>query len=291
MIKTSYFSLKQDGFYASLFKANDSDKIMIVVGGSEGSRDVTNAIAKRFAEDGINTLALIYWNYPELPDSFNEVPIEPVELAAKKLRELGYKKIGIYGFSMGAQLALISASYFSNLLNFVIAVSPFSNISQGFVWSRKPLKVGTFNTSAWSYKGKALPYSKFNKNYLGIALNILSNMDFSLLPLYSNAINDTNKDHIIDIVNIKAPILFQSVTNDQMWPSREASNIMINRLKAQGFKYPIEHYNYDNASHFLIPVEFSLAKIFRIEREKPDLCKADREEAYRDALSFIHNNM
>ena len=45
----------------------------------------------------------------------------------------------------------------------------------------------------------------------------------------------------IKVENINGPILFVSGTEDQIWPSTQMCNRMVDRLKNAGFDKPYEH--------------------------------------------------
>ena len=45
----------------------------------------------------------------------------------------------------------------------------------------------------------------------------------------------------IAVENINGPIQFVSASRDEMWPSKEMADAMMLRLKAKGFRHPVEH--------------------------------------------------
>ena len=59
-----------------------------------------------------------------LPGRFSRVPLDYLEAAAKRLHDMGYEKVGLWGISKGAELALTAGSLLPNLVNAVIAVAP-----------------------------------------------------------------------------------------------------------------------------------------------------------------------
>lgn len=64
----------------------------------------------------MTVLALAYWNEPGLPDGFEKVPVESVEKTALWLREHSFEKVGLWGISMGAELALLAGSLMPELV-------------------------------------------------------------------------------------------------------------------------------------------------------------------------------
>jgi dienelactone hydrolase len=53
----------------------------------------------------------------------------------------------------------------------------------------------------------------------------------------------------IQVERIGSPLLMFSGKDDQLWPSDVFAAQVVDRLKAHNFKYPVEHYSYDNAGH------------------------------------------
>ena len=71
-----------------------------------------------------------------LPDCFYHVPIDTLEAAAKWLHDMGYEKVGLWGISKGAELALTAGSLQPGQVNAVVAVAPISTVCQGFTKRR-----------------------------------------------------------------------------------------------------------------------------------------------------------
>ena len=53
----------------------------------------------------------------------------------------------------------------------------------------------------------------------------------------------------IPVERIAGPVLLFSGKDDQLWPSDIFAENVVERLKAHSFKYPVEHYSYENAGH------------------------------------------
>lgn len=84
----------------------------------------------------MTTLALAYVLEEGLPGQFAAVPIDTLEAAGKRLHDMGYEKVGLWGISKGAELALVAGSLLPGLVNAVVAVSPMNTVCQGFVKDR-----------------------------------------------------------------------------------------------------------------------------------------------------------
>ena len=103
-------TVTQEGFYGIFHPAiqpKDSQKAVIVIGGSEGNENIPMNVGAMFAERGITALGICYWNVDGLPKEFIRVPIDPFEKAIQWLKSKGYEKIFIYGISEGGKLALL----------------------------------------------------------------------------------------------------------------------------------------------------------------------------------------
>ena len=79
-----------------------------------------------------------------------------LEFTLLRMHEMGYEKVGVWGISKGAELALTAGSLLPGLINAVIAVAPMSTVCQGFV---KDGGIKILPHSTWSFRGKELAYS------------------------------------------------------------------------------------------------------------------------------------
>lgn len=155
------FTLKQDGFVGSLYKPKKDaypGKALICFSGSDGRYELTRKLAAVFQSHGLTTLALAYVMEEGLPDQFYHVPIDPIEAAAKRLHDMGYEKVGLWGISKRAELALTAASLLPGVVGAVVAVAPNSTVCQGFT-KKKGIQV--LPGGSWSFHGEELPYTPF----------------------------------------------------------------------------------------------------------------------------------
>ena len=152
------FTLEKDGFIGALYKPTRNEypgKAVIMFGGSDGIYNLTKLVAEQYVKRGMTVLALAYWNEPGLPDGFEKVPVESVEKAVLWLRGQGFEKVGLWGISMGAELALLAGSLIRSLISCVTAVCPTNICSQGFVKKRG---IQQLECSAFSWRGEELPW-------------------------------------------------------------------------------------------------------------------------------------
>lgn len=72
-------------------------------------------LAEVFRDKGLTAMALAYVLEEGLPDRFSRVPIDLIEGAAKRLHDMGYEKVGLWGISKGAELALTAGKIMDRL--------------------------------------------------------------------------------------------------------------------------------------------------------------------------------
>lgn len=107
------YCVRTDGFHSELFlPAEDKypGKALICFSGSDGKFELSRMLALVFQLSGLSALALAYVMEEGLPRQFFRVPIEPLEAAAKQMHSMGYEKVGLWGISKGAELALTAGS-------------------------------------------------------------------------------------------------------------------------------------------------------------------------------------
>ena len=181
------YRVETDGFFGELYlPAEDRfpGKALIAFSGSDGGLALTRALAGVFQARGLSTLALAYVGEEGLPQGFSGIPIEYVEAAAKRLHAMGYEKVGLWGISKGAELALTAGSLLPGLVNAVVAVAPMNTVCQAFV---KGKGIVFLPGSCWSFRGQELPYSPYRvrKFPLGQVLRqSLRNREMGMYDLY-----------------------------------------------------------------------------------------------------------
>lgn len=281
------FTLESHGLIGHLYQPEKNlfdGKALIMAGGSDGSFPLTCLVAEQFVKKGLTVLAVAYWNQPGLPLEYRSVPIEPIERSADWLKNAGYRKIGLWGISMGAELALIAGSRFTDLISCVVAVCPIHICTQGI---RKGKGIDLLNCSAWSYQEKQLPYAPLKLSKKQILKDSLSEKGLCTRSCYEYSLIEAPSDSVIKVEKIQGPILFLSAKHDGMWPAATAAELMMKRLQDHSFSYNYQHESYEYASHFLIPYKLKLVKIFAVERKYPEKCMESDHAAFEKTLQFL----
>lgn len=289
--KNTTYRVKKDGFFGELFRPAEDrypGKALICFSGSDGGIAIARMLAQVFQEHGLTTLALAYVMEEGLPQQFVRVPLEPLEAAAKRLHELGYDKVGLWGISKGAELALTAGSLLPGLVNAVVAVAPMNTVCQGFA---KEKGVSFIPASSWSFRGEALPYTPFRtKRFpLGHVLwKSLRARELTMYDLYLPLVQRPDPAAVIRVENITGPILLISSKLDTMWPSEPAAAQIVQRLQAHAFPYPYQHLSYDHGSHLFVPLELRTAKFFKGDRGKhKELSRQARMDSLGKTLAFV----
>ncbi len=285
------FHMKTDSFHAELFhpqRDNYPGKALICFGGSDGKFELARKLAAIFQSRGLTTLALAYVMEEGLPDRFYHVPIGTLEAAAKRLHEMGYEKVGLWGISKGAELALTAGSLLPGIVNAVVAVAPMSTVCQGFA---KGKGIELMPGSSWSFHGQELPYTPFGyeKTPYGLILwKSLKAQEVTMFGLYLPMVQHPAPEAEIKVENITGPILLISSKMDTMWPSEPAARRIMERLRVHDFPYPYRHLSYDCGSHLFVPMELSAAKFFRGDRGKyKELGWEARMDSLEKTLEFV----
>ena len=127
------FRVKTDGFYGDFYRASHNSytgKALIAFGGSAGTKQINRLLAGSFCDAGMDVMVIEYHGQEGLPKDLQNQPVETVELAAKWLKGAGYRKIGVWGISMGTCLAVLAAAEFPDLISCVVLVSPMHMVTQ-----------------------------------------------------------------------------------------------------------------------------------------------------------------
>lgn len=278
------FRVKTDGFYGELFRPDEDKypgKALICFSGSDGGIEMTKLLAAVFQSQGLTILALAYVGAEGLPERFVNVPIDFLESAAKRLHDMGYEKVGVWGISKGAELSLTAASLLPGLVNAAISVAPMSIVCQGFA---KDKGIVFVPESSWSFHGKPLPYTPFKQEKFPmghILWKSIQIQDITMCDLYEPMIQHPNPEAVIRVEKITGPILLISSKMDNMWPSELAAAKIMKRLHEHQFQYEYQHLSYDYGSHLFVPMELRSTKFFKGDRGKN---KEKGREARMDSL-------
>lgn len=290
-VKNNTYCVKTDGFYGELFLPTEDQypgKALICFSGSDGKIDLSRRLASVFQSHGLTTLALAYVMEDGLPGQFSCIPIDFLEAAAKRLHEMGYEKVGLWGISKGAELALTAGSLLPGLVNAVIAVAPMNTVCQGF---RKKKGISFVSGSSWSFHGKEVPYTAYRSEKFPLGQVLRKNIrmrELTMYDLYLPLVQHPNPAAVIQAEKITGPILLISSKMDTMWPSELAAKQIIKRLQDCSFPYFCRHLSYDYGGHLFVPMDLRGTKLFKGDRWKnKEQGRKARMDSLTKTLDFV----
>jgi dienelactone hydrolase len=240
--------VRAQGLLGSLVTVDEQPRPgVLVLGGSEGGHP--RYLARLLAAEGFSCLALAYYGAPGLPRYLVEVPLEHVETAIGWLSEhpaVSGPRVGVLGYSKGAELALLAAATFPEAIGAVVAYAPSSVAFAGIAFGGDGRR-----RSSWSYRGEPLPFVPYPRRMRpapglrGLALE----------PVYRTALDDTEavRTAAIPIERTRAPVLLVSGDRDRMWPSSHMAASLTARSAAAGRETEVVHLRYPDAGHPLAP--------------------------------------
>lgn len=260
-IINSIFSYSQQTIVAKNIEAvlylgkGEKQPLIVGLGGSEGGNAWTSDYWKKkreeFIEKGYAFLAIGYFGCKNTPTILNKIAIEDIHnaiLEATKNKKINKKKIAIVGGSRGADLALLTGSYYKDIKCVIGIVSSHAVF---------PGHTQEFNSSCWTFEGKELPFIPVNEE----AVPFLMKGD--LRGTFDAMLKDkiAEEKSVIKVENINGPILLISATKDEVCPSTPMAEKMIARLKTLNFKYnfnhiPIEGSHSEPLKHFDLVFDF-----------------------------------
>lgn len=236
--------INENGFQANYYVINDlkNKKAIVLIGGGQWG----DYWAQDFANKGMVGLSLPYTGKEGLPKLLEEIDLEYFENAIKwlgKQKEVDENKIVIMGASRNAELALVIASTFPEIVSGVVAYSP-SSVS----WSNTVLPYNSTQLKpSWKYQGIDIPYLPMDK-ISGNNSNKIETLEY-----WKSGLTKTNyvTQATIKVEKINGPILLFSGKDDMVWPSALMADIVEHRIKESNFKYQFQNIKYENAGHLI----------------------------------------
>ncbi|WP_440066921.1 acyl-CoA thioester hydrolase/BAAT C-terminal domain-containing protein [Streptosporangium sp. OZ121] len=249
--------IDEDGVKGVLYRADgteDHPAVIYVTGSDGGVGLMSENRAALLASHGYTTLALAYFNYPGLPSTLTEIPLEYIGNAVDWLKDQDGVSdfVAFSGASRGGELALLAGATFDSI-DAVIAISP-----SGVVWPSVPSNLSVVEPS-WTLGGLPLTYvdESLSRDDL---IDLMEDNEGTgaivpLRPYFEDALaadpNSANAE--IPVEQTNGPILLISGEDDQLWPSTALANISNGRLQASTtYSFPYRHRSYEGAGHIIL---------------------------------------
>lgn len=221
---------------------------VLLVSGSGGGLADVQCQAALLASRGFATLALAYFNHPDLPTELADIPVEYFRdgmdwLIANAPAANG--TVAVMGASRGGELALLLGSSYPERVGAVVAKVP-----SGVVWGGLT-KDPEQESVAWTRGGRPVPPLRGEP----IPLDALPRRDGAIVltPSFEAVLAAASPEEIaaaeIPVERCGGPVLLLSGEDDAMWPSVALSEIAVRRAERHGMRYPIRHLRYPAAGH------------------------------------------
>lgn len=216
---------------------------IIVLGGAEGGDQTARLKAKLFTQQGFAVLGLPYYlsdtspyrsEFEQLPGTFNAIPVDQVEVAKAWLErrpDVRPDRIGIYGVSKGAEMALLSGSLIDGFAA-IAAIVPSDVVWEGWGTGIKP---GTISSFSW--RGEPLPfvpYKGMQKEFASAAKEkrLIRFRDFHDRGRHANP--GLAMKARIAVERIDEPVLVAGGDADIVWNSGEMAQFIAERRADAG---------------------------------------------------------
>ena len=230
-------------FIAKIFRPSKVQKDLpgiLLLGGSGGGLAWAERVGALLANEGYITMALAYFNSGDLPEHLAQLPLEYVDKAIdhlERLEGIDGGRIGVLGYSKGAELALLMASRDSRIKS-VCAIAPGSAVFQGFKPPTYPV------ISSWSENGEDLDFvpNAYDKRFF-------ETYDGMYLWYRTLAQHDEFDKAAIPAEQVNGDILLISGVKDKIWPSTFMAEQIVARLNVAEFENTVEHKSYPDAGH------------------------------------------
>lgn len=147
---------------------------IILLHGSDGGSATIRVMAPMFASRGYAVLGLPYYSPPDpngrreleaLPAAFSQIPIDRLERARAWLAtqaNVDADRIGLWGYSKGAEFALVAAAHFP----WVRAVA--ASVPSDVIWEGWGPNVAPGTSAGFSFRGRSLPFVPYDYRGAGI---------------------------------------------------------------------------------------------------------------------------
>ena len=226
---------------------------VLALGGSDGGLPMY--FSRLLAAERCACLALAYHGTPKTQANLVEVPLERLERALRWLRDhprvaARDGRVGIVGASKGAELALVLATTFPDLVGPVVAYTPSSVVWAGIDFAAGP---GAPPRSTWSRAGKPLAFVRIPPG----PPPPQSERGMRLTPMHERGLDAIASDDaaMIPIERATGPVLLVSGADDQMWPASRMSRMLVDRARREGRGHLVRHLDFAEAGHALFAVD------------------------------------
>lgn len=203
------------------------------------------------APHGIAVLAAAYFGVGPLPSMCCEIPLETVSTAAEWLGrrpEVRPGRVGLVGGSKGAEMSLLAAAAFPDLIGPVAAISPQSVAWFGVDPALKDWTV--LKRSSWTLEGRPVP---FVPPVPGIGFD---RTEHGLRSVRSYTAHLEQRDAVaaaaIRVERATGPLLLLSGGQDGACPSTAMARALVERMEEHGRGADVRHIDFPDCGHVIV---------------------------------------
>lgn len=242
------------GLVGTLFRPSGTESVpgVLVLGGSDGGR-YDNAAAL-LASHGYAALSLAYFGVEDTPAHLNHIELGSLGAALDWLvAQPGVDggRLAVTGLSRGGELALqLGVSY--PQIGAVVAGAP-SSVRQAGLTST----FTDFTQPAWVSDGEPLPFvpGKYGpRQFLGFMATWVFRRPLRQRDMFRRLLHgdqEVVRKAAIEVERIAGRILLVSGAEDQLWPSGEYADLVVQRLREHDRETRVRHVSYPGAGHFV----------------------------------------
>ena len=293
IMKKQVFRIESDGYYGAWYPASaESKKGFILMLGDSAEDRIARIGAKWLNQQGIHVMAMS----PDKRDyGHHNYPLERFGKAIKFMKAQGCEMIGVVGASTTGMMALLAASYYSEL-SLTIAISPPDFVMEGFYRDGKDgaTERPGDNESSVSWQNEPLPYLPYAYRHPEYWKKIQEESKAGGDKVASrNMFDESEKKHPIreeeriKVENIHGKLIFIGAEDDVLWDTCRYIRRMEDRLAGRPHDCTYESWLYEYGTHFtfpesmlkmMLPVGSGLlvSFMFKAGKEHPKECRETR---------------
>jgi dienelactone hydrolase len=238
--------IRDDGLVGTLFQHEGGARASVMVlGGSDGG--LNEAQPALLASHGYDVLALAYFGLEGLPSGLCEVPLEYFEKAIALMQRRNPRnadRIGVMGASRGGELALLLGATFPQIRAVV------GYVPSGVMWGGLTRDQGAPPSSAWTWRGKPLPFVP--QRPAAEPQTGPPDAAISFTPSFLASLKDREavEAATIPVERTSGPVLMISGDDDRLWPSATLSELACERFAGRNFRHSYRHLRNPGAGHY-----------------------------------------
>lgn len=213
----------------------DQQPLIVGFGGGEGGNawasDYWKSTRDRFIDEGYAFLAIGYFGRDNTSGVLDRISLNAIYDSIMKVAQhpkIDQRKIALIGGSKGAELILNLASRYPEFTS-VVAIVP-SHVSF-------PATTILSATSSWNYNDEQIPFVPMTWAATPAAMKQDLHKAFSIMLEDDEAVKNAE----IPVEKVNGSILFLSATEDELCPSMQMSEKMMERLEQQKFTHFYQH--------------------------------------------------